>query len=105
MRLPPANGGIRRQIVWSSQGNTMLYRPLGGISVSALALGGHEYLTDGRSRGFNEDRGDATKAGYIGEGYGGPGRRETLQEAYRLGINFLDVTIDPEQEAVGRNLR
>ena len=83
----------------------MLYRPLGSLSVSVLALGGHEYLANGSSRGFNEDHGDATKAGYIGKGYGERQRRETLQEAYRLGINFLDVTIDPEQEALGRNLR
>ncbi|MBT5536438.1 aldo/keto reductase, partial [Candidatus Poribacteria bacterium] len=59
----------------------------------------------GKSRGFNEDHGDATKAGYVGEGYGERQRRETLQEAYRLGLNFLDVTIDPEQEALGRNLQ
>jgi len=68
-------------------------------------MGGHEYLSDGSSRGFNEHRGEAAKAGYTGEGYGEQQRRDTLQEAYRAGINFLDVTIDPEQEALGRNLQ
>jgi aryl-alcohol dehydrogenase-like predicted oxidoreductase len=83
----------------------MLYRSLGTSSVSVLGMGGHEYLSDGSSRGFNEHRGEATKAGYTGEGYGDQQRRDTLQAAYRAGINFLDVTIDPEQEALGRNLR
>lgn len=27
-----------------------------GLKVSRIAMGGHEYLQDGRSRGFNEDR-------------------------------------------------
>jgi aryl-alcohol dehydrogenase-like predicted oxidoreductase len=73
--------------------------------VSALALGGHEYLPDGKSRGFNEDMRLAVSPGYIGSGYGGPKRRELLACAYRLGINLFDVTIDSEKEALGRNLR
>lgn len=82
-------------------------RQLGATSVevSRLALGGHEYLADGRSRGFNEDMARAVSPGFIGEGYGGPRRKAVLQRAYDLGINFFDVTIDSEKEALGRNLR
>ena len=76
-----------------------------GIELSAIGLGGHEYLPNGSSRGFNEDRQDAVKPGYTGQGYGGDKRRELLKMAYENGINFFDVTIDPEKEALGRNLR
>ena len=76
-----------------------------GLQLSLMALGGHEYLPDGRSRGFNEDMRLATSPGYIGEGYGGPKRRQVLKAAYDLGINIFDVTIDSEKEALGRNLR
>lgn len=84
----------------------MLKRPFGntGVQVSQIALGGHEYLPDGRSRGFNEDMRTAVTPGYIGCGYGGPKRKQVLIEAYELGINFFDVTIDSEKEALGRNL-
>jgi aryl-alcohol dehydrogenase-like predicted oxidoreductase len=85
----------------------MLYRPMGetGVELSVVGLGGHEYLPDGRSRGFNEDFREAVKPGYEAEGYGGDARRGLLAAAFENGINFLDVTIDPEQEALGRNLR
>jgi aryl-alcohol dehydrogenase-like predicted oxidoreductase len=85
----------------------MRYRPFGntGIKLSVIGLGGHEYLPDGSSRGFNEDRGDAVKPGYTGVGYGGPQRLAVLEAALSSGINFFDVTIDPEKEALGRNLR
>jgi len=85
----------------------MLYRTYGssGVQLSAIGLGGHEYLPDGSSRGFNEDRGDAAKPGYTSKGYGGPQRTAVLQDALDSGVNFLDVTIDPEKEALGRNLR
>ncbi len=85
----------------------MIFRPFGstGIDLSVIGLGGHEYLADGSSRGFNEDRGDAVKPGYTGKGYGGPRRQDVLKSALDAGINFLDVTIDPEKEALGRNLR
>lgn len=84
----------------------MLYRKIEklDIEISAIGLGGHEYLPNGSSRGFNEDRQDAVKPGYRGEGYGGDKRRELLKVAYEHGINFFDVTIDPEKEALGRNL-
>ena len=75
-----------------------------GIEISVIALGGHEYLPDGRSRGFNENFSQAVTPGYIGEGYGGKERRELLATALDLGINFFDVTIDSEKEALGRNL-
>jgi aryl-alcohol dehydrogenase-like predicted oxidoreductase len=83
------------------------WRPFGSttLRLSGLALGGHEYLPDGRSRGFNEDMKQAVSPGYIGQGYGGPKRRQVLAAAYDLGINVFDVTIDSEKEALGRNLR
>jgi len=84
----------------------MRYVPFGktGIEVSQIALGGHEYLRDGRSRGFNEDMAKAVTPGFIAPGFGGPQRREVLKAAYDLGINYFDVTIDSEKEALGRNL-
>jgi aryl-alcohol dehydrogenase-like predicted oxidoreductase len=85
----------------------VLYRPVGdtGVELSVTGLGGHEYLADGSSRGFNEDFREAVKPGYEGEGYGGDARRALLAAAFESGINFFDVTIDPEQEALGRNLK
>lgn len=85
----------------------MQLRELGrtGLRVSALSLGGHEYLPDGRSRGFNENMQLAVSPGHIGSGYGGPQRKQVLAAAYDLGINLFDVTIDSEKEALGRNLR
>lgn len=85
----------------------MQYRKIekANIELSVIGLGGHEYLPNGSSRGFNEDRQNAIKPGYVGQGYGGEKRRELLKMAYDNGINFFDVTIDPEKEALGRNLR
>jgi aryl-alcohol dehydrogenase-like predicted oxidoreductase len=76
-----------------------------GVQVSSVVLGGHEYLADGKSRGFNEDFALAVTPGFVGKGYGGPKRLELLQAAYELGINYFDVTIDSEKEALGRNLQ
>jgi aryl-alcohol dehydrogenase-like predicted oxidoreductase len=85
----------------------MQYRTYGNtnVSLSVIGLGGHEYLPNGSSRGFNEHRGEAVKPGYVGEGYGGPQRLAVLETALHNGVNFFDVTIDPEKEALGRNLR
>lgn len=85
----------------------MKYITLGntGIDVSVLGMGGHEYLPNGKSRGFNEDFSKSTTPGAILEGFGSENRRAVLQEAYNLGINFFDVTQDSEKEALGRNLK
>ena len=85
----------------------MLYRSIDALDIrlSAVGLGGHEFLADGSSRGFNEDFKNAVKPGYTSPGYGGDKRRALLKTAYDHGINFFDVTIDPEKEALGRNLR
>ncbi len=85
----------------------MIYRKIDklGIQLSAIGLGGHEYMPDGSSRGFNEDFKSAVKPGYKGQGYGGDKRRALLKVAYDCGVNFFDVTIDPEKEALGRNLK
>ncbi|HTJ98366.1 MAG TPA: aldo/keto reductase [Bordetella sp.] len=92
------NASVRSPQDWRPFGST-------GLRLSALALGGHEYLADGRSRGFNEDMKQAVSPGYVGSGYGGPKRKQVLAAAYDLGINVFDVTIDSEKEALGRNLR
>jgi aryl-alcohol dehydrogenase-like predicted oxidoreductase len=73
--------------------------------LSAIGLGGHEYLPDGRSRGFNEDASLAIRPGYVFPGFGGEKRKRVLRAAYAHGINVLDATIDSEKEALGRNLQ
>jgi aryl-alcohol dehydrogenase-like predicted oxidoreductase len=77
--------------------------PRTGAAVPVLGLGGHEFLSDGRSRGFNEDFRTATTAGYIWPGFGGPGRLAVVRRAHAEGVAFFDVTIDAEKEALGRN--
>lgn len=76
-----------------------------GVEVSVLGMGGHEYLSNGKSRGFNEDFQKSTTPGMILEGFGNENRLQVLKKAYELGINFYDVTQDSEKEALGRNLK
>lgn len=86
----------------------MIYRtaPRIGVDISLFSMGGHEYLPDGRSRGFNDDFDKATQeVGYIFDGFGGDRRLSVLGIAYDAGVNFFDVTQDSEKEALGRNLR
>jgi len=85
----------------------MIYKRLGStdVEISIFAMGGHEYLPDGRSRGFNEDFGLAVKPGYLFDGFGQEQRKKVLSLAFEHGINFFDVTQDSEKEALGRNLR
>lgn len=82
----------------------MQYYDLAGLKLSRVILGGHEYLPDGLSRGFNEDFARAVTPGEIFPGFGGEQRRAVLRTAYDLGINMFDVTMDAEKEALGRNL-
>lgn len=85
----------------------MTYREIGtsGVKLSVLGLGGHEFLPDGRLRGFQEDFPLATTPGHVFPGFGGTTRRHVLKLAWDHGINFFDVTQDSEKEALGRNLR
>jgi len=85
----------------------MIYKGRGnaGVKISILSMGGHEYLPDGKSRGFNENFELAIRPGYIFEGFGQEKRKELLSVAYQHGINFFDVTQDSEKEALGRNLK
>jgi predicted aldo/keto reductase-like oxidoreductase len=85
----------------------MIYKEVDhtGVKISILSMGGHEYLPDGRSRGFNENFELAIRPGYLFEGFGRERRREVLSVAYQNGINFFDVTQDSEKEALGRNLK
>ncbi len=85
----------------------MIYRSTERVNakLSAIGLGGHEYLPDGRSRGFNEDASRAVTPGYVFPGFGGEKRRRVLEAAHAHGINVFDATIDSEKEALGRNLR
>lgn len=72
--------------------------------LSRVGLGGHEFLPDGRSRGFNEDFRRATTPGVVWEGFGGDGRTAVVRAALEAGVTFFDATIDAEKEALGRNL-
>lgn len=85
----------------------MKYKPLGktGIDVSMISMGGHEYLPNHKSRGFNEDFEKAITPGYIFPGFGEEGRKNILKASYDLGINFYDVTHDSEKDALGRNFQ
>lgn len=75
-----------------------------GEKISVIAMGGHEYLPDKRSRGFNEDLAKAVTPGHIFEGFGQERRKRVLAAAFDNGINLFDVTMDSEKEALGRNL-
>jgi len=85
----------------------MIYREIGksGVKLSVLGLGGHEFLPDGRLRGFQEEFALAITPGHVFEGFGQDKRRRLLKLAYDHGINFFDTTQDSEKEALGRNLR
>ena len=74
------------------------------VRLSRVALGGHEYLPNGNSRGFNEDFAKAITPGHSFPGFGGAKRKAVLSAAYDAGVNFFDVTLDAEKEALGRNL-
>ena len=85
----------------------MQYRRWGKVNVeiSVIGMGGHEYLPDGRSRGFNENFDLAVTPSHIFDGFGQESRRKVLKIAFDHGINFFDVTQDSEKEALGRNLK
>lgn len=76
-----------------------------GVRLSSIILGGHEYLPDGRSRGFNEDLARAVEPGVVLPGFGDAHRLSVVQRAIVLGIDTFDVTMDSEKEALARNLR
>lgn len=75
------------------------------VRLSRIVLGGHEYLANGNSRGFNEDFARAITPGGTFPGFGGEQRKSVLRAAYDIGVNFFDVTLDAEKEALGRNLK
>jgi hypothetical protein len=75
------------------------------VRVPLIPMGGHEYLSDGRSWGFNEDFARATRPGYIFVEFGLDRRREVLWVTYERGDNLFDVTQDSEQGALGRNFK
>jgi len=85
----------------------MQYRRIGKskVEISVIGMGGHEYLPDGRSRGFNENFELAVTPDHIFDGFGRETRRQVLKLAFEHGINFFDVTQDSEKEALGRNLK
>ncbi len=85
----------------------MIYKKTGGanVEISIFSIGGHEYLPDGGSRGFNENIDLAITPDYIFEGFGQERRKRILSLAFEHGINFFDVTQDSEKEALGRNLK
>jgi len=85
----------------------MQYRKFGktDVALSIFGMGGHEYLADGRSRGFNENFDLAVTPNHIFEGFGQKVRKKVLKIAFDSGINFFDVTQDSEKEALGRNLK
>ena len=84
----------------------MRYNQLGAseVKLSEIGLGGHEFLPDGRVKAMGERFHEAVKPGVIWDGFGQEKRRRILETACEAGVNFFDVTMDCEKEALGRNL-
>jgi len=82
----------------------MQFRPLGktGISVSEIALGGHEFQPDGSVKGFAAGRDATGKPDFVDPGFATQDRRALVQGALLAGINYFDATIDPEVAALGK---
>jgi aryl-alcohol dehydrogenase-like predicted oxidoreductase len=74
------------------------------VRLSEIGLGGHEFLPDGRVKAMGEDFHRSVTPGVIWEGFGQDDRRSLLQTALEAGVNFFDVTVDAEKDALGRNL-
>jgi len=85
----------------------MIARQIGesAVRISIVGLGGNEYLPDGRSRGFTDAPRLAVIPGHILPEFGRDRRRTLLRLCYSKGVNLLDVTMDSEKEALGRNLQ
>jgi aryl-alcohol dehydrogenase-like predicted oxidoreductase len=74
------------------------------MHLSVIGLGGHEFLPDGTVKAMGEEFHRAVTPGVIWDGFGGKKRCRMLQMACDAGVNFFDVTMDSEKEALGRNL-
>lgn len=85
----------------------MKYRKFGNtdIELSVIGLGGHEFYPNGKIKGFSDDPKRAVIAGEIFPGFGGDDRKTLVKRALDAGINFFDLTIDSEKEAMGRVLK
>ena len=85
----------------------MQYREFGktGIRISVLGLGGHEFHANGKVRGFHDNKDLAITPGYIFPEFGQKNRELIVKKAFDKGINFFDLTIDSEKEAMGRILQ
>src|SRR5476649_2147279 len=82
----------------TGQGIMDFYQVAGtDVRLSRVVLGGHEYLPNGNSRGFNEDFAKAITPGHSFPGFGGAQRKSVLAAAYDVGVNFFDVTLDAEK--------
>jgi aryl-alcohol dehydrogenase-like predicted oxidoreductase len=84
----------------------MICRELGktGQKISAFALGGHEFYSNGGIRGFSDDGKLSVTRGHVFDGFGGENRRAIVHRALDLGINLFDVTMDSEKDAMGKIL-
>jgi aryl-alcohol dehydrogenase-like predicted oxidoreductase len=74
------------------------------VRLSEVGLGGHEFLPDGRVKAMGEDFHRSVTPGIIWEGFGQDHRRHLVQTALEAGVNFFDITVDAEKDALGRNL-
>ncbi len=87
-----------KQVLRRQLGNT-------GIAVSEIGLGGHEFAASSHIKGFHDDLWRSLTPGQVMPGFGGEERLAVLRLALAHGVNFFEVTIDSEKEALGRNLK
>lgn len=68
-------------------------------------MGGHEFAGSRHIKGFHDDLWKSLTPGEIMPGFGGDARKAVMRTALENGVNFFEVTIDSEKEALGRNLQ